>query len=190
MEKKHNTNVKNVNENNYYRTIKKPESVPKNTSSSIPNIVNLSQQFSFKENIACVPTEIIKINLNPTRHAHTSYEISDLKNNWFMNLSNTNIPRKIQSLLQLGEGFNLPSSNIKTTTIEFVKHINNNINRLKIFNKIELRNRLFPCDIKKTLAKQMLILMSRHLSATKTFINIIISMYSLHMLIKVIALSH
>lgn len=68
--------------------------------------------------------------MNPTRHAHTSYEISDLKNNWFINLSDTNIPRMIQSLLQLGEGFNLPSSNVETTTIEFVKHINNNINRL------------------------------------------------------------
>ena len=52
-----------------------------------------------------------------------------LQDNWFVNLSNIDIPLEVQYLLQLGEKFNLPinQDNKKKVLVEFIKHIENGI---------------------------------------------------------------
>lgn len=68
----------------------------------------------------------------------------ELNKKWFINLSQVHIPTEVQSLIQLGEGFCLPVDNAERSCMEFVKHIEDNIMRLKISNDCELRNKLFP----------------------------------------------
>jgi len=54
--------------------------------------------------------------------------LDSLNEKWFINLSNVDIPIKVQYILQLGEGFDLVSkNNMDRTVVEFIKHIKNNI---------------------------------------------------------------
>ncbi|XP_018364727.1 PREDICTED: uncharacterized protein LOC108762292, partial [Trachymyrmex cornetzi] len=56
--------------------------------------------------------------------------LDSVNKKWLINLSNVNFPLEVQYLLQLGEGFGLPidRSNIDKTLVEFIKHIESNIN--------------------------------------------------------------
>ncbi|KYN15774.1 hypothetical protein ALC57_11995, partial [Trachymyrmex cornetzi] len=44
-----------------------------------------------------------------------------------INLSSVNFPSEVQGLLQLKEGFCLPPYNVESITIEYIKHIENNL---------------------------------------------------------------
>jgi len=47
------------------------------------------------------------------------------KEKWFVNNSNSHISNEAIGLLQLGEGFCLPPSDILKLTIEYIKHVEN-----------------------------------------------------------------
>ena len=49
----------------------------------------------------------------------------------------------VQSLLQLGENFCIIAQNVEFITLEFIKHIEDNLTRLKINNSNGIRNRFF-----------------------------------------------
>lgn len=67
------------------------------------------------------------------------------RNKWFINLSNKNIPTEVQGLLQLGEGFCLPTITDNSKAIsEFIKHIENNLLKIQERDsqlKTDIRNR-------------------------------------------------
>lgn len=64
-----------------------------------------------------------------------------VKNKWFKNLSSCQIPEDIQGLLQLGDNFSLPFNNKEKTTMEFIKNIEFNIQKLPIPIQMSVRNR-------------------------------------------------
>ncbi|XP_018368554.1 PREDICTED: uncharacterized protein LOC108764709 [Trachymyrmex cornetzi] len=55
--------------------------------------------------------------------------LDSINDKWLVNLSDVELPKEVQYLLQLGEGFGLPidKGNIDRTLVEFIKHIENNI---------------------------------------------------------------
>jgi len=67
--------------------------------------------------------------------------IHDKHEKWFINLTGTHIPIEVQLLLQLGERFNLPITNRKNITFEFIKCLENNLKKLNKANRISSRNR-------------------------------------------------
>jgi len=66
------------------------------------------------------------------------------KEAWFVNASNTSVPDEVIGLLQLGEGFCLPSHNKDRDIVEHIKSIENNFNKLRLRNSNTFRNKLFP----------------------------------------------
>ncbi|XP_032685326.1 uncharacterized protein LOC116850787, partial [Odontomachus brunneus] len=60
---------------------------------------------------------------------------------WFLNLSSIDIPTNIQGLLQLGNGFSVPPTNEKSTLIECIKHLENNMRSLSTNEKEAIRSR-------------------------------------------------
>jgi len=63
---------------------------------------------------------------------------------WFINLSNSKIPREVCSLLQYGDRFCLPILNKKLAIHEFIKDIESNMYLHTNNNKIMIRNTAIP----------------------------------------------
>jgi len=64
---------------------------------------------------------------------------------WLINISNTQIPKEVTGLLQLGEGFCLPPINATHTITEFIKSIEYYFSRFPLGNyNCKFRNQLFP----------------------------------------------
>ncbi|KYQ59837.1 hypothetical protein ALC60_01222, partial [Trachymyrmex zeteki] len=59
------------------------------------------------------------------------------------NFSSMTFPGEVQCLLQLGENFCLSPHNVESITLEFIKHIEDNLTKLKI-NSNGFRNSFFP----------------------------------------------
>ena len=163
LEEKQTANKK-IKDIKYFCTVNKIGAIPE------------TKKFSFKKPSSegdC--SDVFETNLTPSIYKY-KYNFQELKKNWFINLSQKNIPNEIQFLLQLGEGFSLPPQNAELTIIEFIKHIENNIFRLRIPNIRGLRNRAFPLLMR---AKNNIklrdgmhdSLISSSLTATKRFIN-------------------
>jgi len=81
------------------------------------------------------------INVSPN-FFNASASIFDIQETWFLNLSNIQIPKEVQLLLQLGNNFNFPSTNIKQITLDLIKNIENSIEKLNKTSKIEARNKI------------------------------------------------
>jgi len=64
-----------------------------------------------------------------------------IRKKWFINLSSFFIPTNVQCLLQLGNNFSLPETNKKKMTIEFIKNIESNINKLPAPAQTFMRNK-------------------------------------------------
>lgn len=100
----------------------------------------------------------------------------------------------MQCFLQLGEGYCLPPRNIESTTIEFIKHLENNLSRLKILKTTEFRNKLLSSlqNIKKICINKSYVNVEvlSALATTKTVIILLktIHIYSSHTQIKEILL--
>jgi len=90
--------------------------------------------------------KIFEIELNPHNHhnKNSNHFLNSINNKWFINLSHTNIPHKVQCLLQLGQNFSLPSINTKNNIIQLIKNIENNIIKLQPDTQNEIRNRSIP----------------------------------------------
>lgn len=69
------------------------------------------------------------------------YKVND---KWFANLSDTDIPIDVKSLLQLGENFSLPPTDKLNSTIEFIKHVENNIKKFSTTRQTEIRKTVIP----------------------------------------------
>jgi len=90
--------------------------------------------------------QTIEIKLDPTNFQNMvhSSSIDSIKSKWFINLSHHKIPHKVQSLLQLGENFSLPSTNTSNNIVQLIKNIENNIINLHEDTQVEVRNRSIP----------------------------------------------
>jgi len=72
------------------------------------------------------PVELTnEINITPKNHSSVSVDsLTQINQNWFINLSGYNIPDEVSYLLQLGEGFSVPVfKNKKELVIEFIKDL-------------------------------------------------------------------
>jgi len=73
-----------------------------------------------------ITNQSVKINIKPD-YFDLHSNIEDPHEKWFINLSGTNIPKNVQTLLQLGDRFNLPITNSRPIKFEFIKSIERNI---------------------------------------------------------------
>jgi len=69
------------------------------------------------------------------------YDISNINNKWFINLSSTHIPDNIVSFLQLGGNFSLPVTNKTQLTTEFIINFENNLGKLPPAERAVIRNK-------------------------------------------------
>lgn len=88
-----------------------------------------------------VTDESIKYNITitPDNFGLQSH-LDTVNEKWFVNLSGVIIPKEVQFLLQLGDRFNLPLMNKKTTAFEFIKCIEQNIIKCDEELKYSIRN--------------------------------------------------
>jgi len=88
----------------------------------------------------------IKISINPHEFNNKSNVSLDHTNNkWFLNLSNSVIPKEVSTLLQFGERFSLPTHlNKKRAIHEFIKDIESNMALHKSNKQILIRNIAIP----------------------------------------------
>ncbi|KYN18663.1 hypothetical protein ALC57_09022 [Trachymyrmex cornetzi] len=70
--------------------------------------------------------------------------LHNLKEKWFINLSGCIIPKKIQTVLQLGENFSVPSKNNIRVLIEFLKNIESNLFKIKPHKILGFRGIISP----------------------------------------------
>lgn len=102
------------------------------SSSCNNNHIDTNTQYSFKpfKKNPLLNLTHVKLSSNNFHDCHLDW--LEFKDKWFVNLSNSNIPIDVQRLLQLGEGFSLPATNAQTTTINFIKYVENSISKIKI----------------------------------------------------------
>jgi len=85
----------------------------------------------------------ITVNISPNNFSEPYY-LDSIQDEWFVNLSDVEFPSEVQRLLQLGDRFGLPPFEHlkKRNTINFIKHIENNIHKLKLNdeNNVNIRN--------------------------------------------------
>lgn len=98
-------------------------------------------EYSFSQIIHTHSDNIYNIIINPTEFNSTNSLPLDLKNNWFINLTDVNSPPTVIGLLQLGSNFCLPITNSAKTNIALdiikcveSKLMNHNINRVEARN--------------------------------------------------------
>jgi len=64
---------------------------------------------------------------------------------WFINLSNSHIPKEVSNLLQFGDKFSIPAHyNKKLAIHEIIKDLENNIKNCHIENQSRIRNMITP----------------------------------------------
>jgi len=84
---------------------------------------------------------VINITLNPSScKVNNDSSLDNTNEKWFINLSSKSIPTEVSNLLQLGEGFCLPTKNKKNSVIEFIKDFESNVPRVNNTEKVRLRN--------------------------------------------------
>lgn len=105
------------------------------TSTHIHNKYLVSHNPTSREVTDAIEVHIDLINFEQNLNFH----ILDVHNKWFINLSEVEIPDTCIALLQLGNGFCLPPTNIECTTYEFIKNIENNIHYMEHTNKQTIR---------------------------------------------------
>jgi len=71
------------------------------------------------------------VQLDPVKYTNITKKLLEPREKWFVNISNTVIPKEVIGLLQLGESFCLPPDNKNDLLIEYTKHMENSFMRLK-----------------------------------------------------------
>jgi len=71
------------------------------------------------------------IDIEPSLFSDIKYDISNINDKWFINLSSTHVPENIKSLLQLGRNFSLPLTNKTKLTTNFIINFENNLINFK-----------------------------------------------------------
>jgi len=95
------------------------------------NVINNTKHFSFSPPPTLSTNEVNIINVNLYLLNYTNINKFNLlksnNNKWFINLSQCNIPLKVQCLLQLGPNYSLPARNTNKNITQLIKNIENNI---------------------------------------------------------------
>ncbi|XP_039303911.1 uncharacterized protein LOC120357488 [Solenopsis invicta] len=106
------------------------------------DVTNEKRTFSFQRLTPSVNETIHKIHVSPSEF-NSDIPLDTLHNDWFTNLSNNDIPRAVQYLLQLGDRFGLPllDGDRGRTLLEFIKHIEHNISQYRENIHAAIRNR-------------------------------------------------
>ncbi|XP_025264619.1 uncharacterized protein LOC112637990 [Camponotus floridanus] len=86
----------------------------------------------------------IFIDIDPSSFSPRVSSFSELRKEWFVNLSSSIIPEVVQLLLQLGEKFCLPVVDKERTVVDLLKSVEFNINKLPTEVRTLVRNRSFP----------------------------------------------
>jgi len=114
------------------------------SNSSIDNIPPITLPVSAENKITANTHTEELLKICPSENIIRN-DIGDLQKNWIVNLSNKDIPKDVQCLLQLGGSFNLPVMNKKKMTVDFIKGLESNIERVKIkSDAIAIRNKITP----------------------------------------------
>jgi len=71
------------------------------------------------------------IELDPEDYEHKTKPLFEIRDKWFVNISNAHIPDRVIGFLQLGEGFCLPSNDKNNLVTEYIKHIENNLTKFQ-----------------------------------------------------------
>ena len=114
---------------------------------SLPSLTEAhhsSAKFSLYNSSLVNTSNAIDINILPPSHHTPHNDPLYLRDKWFVNLSSFSIPAEVQSLLQLGENFSLPFFNTDKLTTEFIKNIENNIQKLPLSSQAPVRTRSAP----------------------------------------------
>jgi len=102
-------------------------------------------KFSFNKHEFSFNDMVYDIEIKQSDYNFTTDNSLEPREKWFINTSNSFIPKEVISLLQLGEDFCLPPTNSSDSITQCVKHIENNFSRLQGYNcKNNLRNQIFP----------------------------------------------
>jgi len=88
---------------------------------------------------------VYDIELKQSNYNSITDNLLEPREKWFINTSNSVIPKDVVSLLQLSEDFCLPPTDVTDSITQCVKHIENNFSRLQKYNCTnKLRNQIFP----------------------------------------------
>jgi len=89
-----------------------------------------------------------RIFMNPMSFDSHS-ELHEIKEEWFVNISDVPIPKNVQTLVQLGDRFNLPSSNIDKASFSIIKNVESSLRNIRANTIPIIRNK--TVDIVKKL---------------------------------------
>jgi len=137
---KHNINTnKNINTINYWAHAG-VESESRNL-----DVPHFSPLFSFSKSKLPQDNSLVEIKINLLKFLYINHDssLTTIRNKWFVNLSNINIPHDVQCLLQLGENFSMPTNKKDNVVIEFIKSIECNT-KFDIDTQLNIRNRAIP----------------------------------------------
>jgi len=84
----------------------------------------------------------VNVNISP-KNFSVEYPLDTIQDNWFINLSDVEIPGEVQGLLQLGDRFGLPpfEHQKRKNIVGFIKNVENNINNFKLNEEVNLNIR-------------------------------------------------
>jgi len=119
----------------------------------------------------------ITINISPDEFSTTN-SLDIVHEKWFVNMSDVQFPSEVQGLLQLGDRFGLPPFEQlkKMNTINFIKHIENNIQKFKLNEELNINIRSLAVSTIEKLFKNFSLsysdkILSSMYNSTRTFIK-------------------
>jgi len=88
----------------------------------------------------------VEIKIEPSNFFKDSQDpLNNTNESWFINLSNSYIPKQVSNLLQFGDKFSLPvHSNKKQAIHEIIKDVESDIKSFHIENQVRIRNTIIP----------------------------------------------
>jgi len=143
----------------------------KDLDNRLHNIKPITYNITSENNI------MVNVSISP-KNFSVEQPLDTVQNNWFVNLSEVEIPLEVQGLLQLGDRFGLPpfEHQKKRNIINFIKNVENNINNFKLNEEVNLNIRsLSVSSINKlfnefSLSHNDKILLSMY-NSTRTFLK-------------------
>lgn len=115
-----------------------------NYSCNSPSLYTESNELARSPLIPSSPSTNFQITLKPSSFQDPSPSPLHINDQWFVDLSSTQIPTEVQGLLQLGENFCLPTNNEQKIVTEFIKCVDHNTNGLPSHLRLTVRNRVTP----------------------------------------------
>jgi len=124
----------NINTNKDINTINYWTHTGVKSMSGDQDVPHFSPLFSFSKSKLPQDNSLAEIKINSLKFSYTNHDssLTTIRNKWFVNLSNINIPHDVQYLLQLDENFSMPTNKKNNVVIEFIKSIECNTNKFDI----------------------------------------------------------